>query len=301
MRLTRPSAATLARGALAAAAVLGTSALGFALPSFGGRVTLPHLATGIAVAALVRGGRSLWPAVGLACIGADLLQSATWVESTFVGIGFAAGAWLIAWLLERHDFDHTFARARDVPLFLAATLIGTTLPATIGDLGFALDPRGYPPVGALGLVRWWSNSFVATLAVAPLVIAARRGALASARARPLESTLYAVAMLALAAGALLLPPPGLSGQMLRPPLFVVLLVLATVGVLRFGFVAAASASLLATIAVAGSFEFDRGLLHGMPLLPGLITLWSVVGAVSGLVLIVTALLAERDAAAAERL
>jgi PAS domain S-box-containing protein len=39
----------------------------------------------------------------------------------------------------------------------------------------------------------------------------------------------------------------------------------------------------------------------VPVVAGLVTLWSFVGAVTGLVLIVTALLAERDAAAAERL
>jgi PAS domain S-box-containing protein len=71
--------------------------------------------------------------------------------------------------------------------------------------------------------------------------------------------------------------------------------------MRLGFVVAACGALLLSLAAAGSFEFDRGVMHAVSTLTGFVTLWSFVGAVTGLVLIVTALLAERDAAAAERL
>ena len=156
-------------------------------------------------------------------------------------------------------------------------------------------------MGVLLLLRLWSNGLAGALVIAPLLVATRRSSFDQALGRRAELLLYAAAMLALAAAALTLPPPGTPSQIMRPPLFVLALAISVVAVIRFGFVVAAAGSLLLSIAVACAFEFDLGALHGVPTLPGLVTFWSFVGAVTGLVLIVTALLAERDAAAAERL
>jgi two-component system, NarL family, sensor histidine kinase DegS len=295
------TAGASARALLAFTAIFGAGALGFALPLWGGRLALPHLATGIAVATLTRWGRGLWPAVAAAGIAINLAHHATPVQSAFVGAGLAAGAWLTARILERWRFDPTFAHYRDAPLFLAATVVGMVLPAAVGTLGFIVEPRPRDPGTLFGVLRWWSNSLAGVLLIGPLLIAARRASLEQLAARRVEALLYFSVFLAICAAALLLPPPGVDAQMLRPPLFVLSLAMLVITVMRLGFVVAASGALLLSVAVAGSFEFDRGLLHSLPLIAGLGALWSFVGAVSGVVLIVTALLAERDAAAAERL
>jgi PAS domain S-box-containing protein len=297
----RRTAVAATRALIAFTAIFGAGALGFALPLWGGRLALPHLATGIAVATLTRWGRGLWPAVAAAGIAINLAHHAAPVPSAFVGAGLAAGAWLTAWLLERWHFDPTFARYRDAPLFLAATLVGMVLPATVGTLGFIVEPRPHDPVTLFGVLRWWSNSLAGVLVIGPLLIAARRASLEQLLARRVEAPLYAGALVAICAGILLLPLPGVAAQMLRPPFFVLSLAILVITVMRLGFVAAASSALLLAITAAASFDFDRGLLQGLPLITGLGILWSFTGAITGLVLIVTALLAERDAAAAERL
>ena len=137
--------------------------------------------------------------------------------------------------------------------------------------------------------------------VAPLLIAAQRASFDQALRRRAELVLYTAAIVVIAAAALTLPPPDIPAQIMRPPLFVFALAISVIGIIRLGFVTAAAGALVMSIAVAGAFEFDCGAMRGVPVLPGLITFWSFVGAVTGLVLIVTALLAERDAAAAERL
>ncbi len=290
-----------ARALVAFAAIVTAGTIGFALPHWGGRVPLPHLAIGIAVATLVRWGRGLWPVVLAAIVTIDVVHGSTPVHTAAAATGLTLAPLLVAWILERRRFDPGFRRYRDVPLFLAAAMIGMLVQVLTGELSYAIQPDPQQPMGALLLLRLWSNAFAGALVISPLLIAVQRSSFEQALRRRAEFALYALAVLALAGAALTLPPPGVASQIMRPPLFVLALAISVVGVIRFGFVVAAAGSLLMSFAVAGAFEFDRGAMHAVPMLPGLVTFWSFVGAVTGLVLIVTALLAERDAAAAERL
>jgi PAS domain S-box-containing protein len=304
----RPAAAgrrlatvTPLRGLVVFAATLATGVLGFALPHFGARLALPLLPSGIAVAALVRWGRGLWPAILLAELAIDLSNGSSLGRSLVVACGLPAGAWLTAQVLERRGFDQSFSRAQDVPLFLVATVIGMTLPAALGTLGFETGPHVRPGVWLISFLRWWSNTTAGVLLVAPLLIALRREPLERLRAHPVYAGAFVVAALALGAVDLLWPAHYLDGTALRPLLFVLSLVLIVVGTVRFGLVAATAAALVLSTFAALAFAFDRGAFFGLAELPGLVVLWSYVGAMAGFGLIVTALLAERDAAAAERL
>jgi PAS domain S-box-containing protein len=295
-------AAGIALRALAAfAAIVGAGALGFALPLWGARVPLPHLAIGIAVATLVRWGRGMWPVVLAAIVTVDVLHGSTPVHMVAAAAGLTLGPLLAAWILERRRFDPGFGHYRDVPLFLVAVMLGMLVQVLIGALSYAVEPDPRQPMGALLLLRLWSNAFAGALVIAPLLVAVRRSSFDQALRRRAEFVLYAAVIVAFCIGALVLPPPGMPGQIVRPPLFVLALAISVVAVIRLGFVATAAGGLLMSIAVACSFAFGRGALHDLPFVAGLVTFWSFVGAVTGLVLIVTALLAERDAAAAERL
>jgi len=291
----------LGRAVVVFVAVFAAGLLGFALPSFGARLTLVLLPSGIAVAALVRWGRNLWPAVLAAGTALQLTRPNSVLVAVAVGVGLAAGCWLTAWLLERRGFNHDFARRRDVPLFLGAAAIGMLVPPLCGTAGILLaHPPDLPPVPIV-LLRWWANVITGVLLLSPLLIALRRESLAPVVQRPLESTLYAVIVVAFGIVLIALVPPSIPGIAARPPLFVIALVLVVVTSIRLGLVAASTTALIASLAVAISFAFDTGAFRGEPLLTGLVSLWSFVIAVAGLVLIVTALLAERDAAASERL
>jgi PAS domain S-box-containing protein len=296
-----PTTVTLLRGLLLFAATFATGVLGLALPHFGARLALPILPSGIAVGALVRWGRGLWPAVFAAELAIELFDGTRLPQAVVIAAGLPAGAWATAWILERYRFGAAFAHSRDVPLFLAATLLGMTLPATFGTLGYALNPVSSPGNDLVGWFRWWSNTSAGVLLVAPLLIAGRGEFLDRLRARPFTGVALVLAVALLALIPILLVPGTVSGALLRAPVIVVSLVLVVVGAMRFGLVASAAATLTLSAVAALSFAFDRGLLQGVAQFPGLVLLWSYVGAMTGFGLILTALLAERDAAAAERL
>ena len=302
-RARRPPSAVvrLARALLVFGAVFATGALGLGLPHLGARLALPLLPSGIAVAALVRWGRGLWPAVLAAEIAIDLVNGASPVRALIIGSGLPAGAWLTAWMLARRGFDRDFARSSDVPLFIAATAIGMLLPATVGMLVYQISAPAPTATALVGWFRWWSNTTVGTLLVGPFLIALRRESLAPLARRPFESTLFVAALAALGASVLLLPTPGMPLLSVRGPLFVLALLLLLVGAIRFGVVVSSASAFTLSVVVGYAFAFDRGMWAHLAVLPGLVTLWSFVVAAVGLVLIVTALLAERDAAATEQL
>ena len=183
-----------------------------------------------------------------------------------------------------------------MPLFLLAAAVGMLLPPTIGMLGFALAPGPSVPLLPTTWLRWWYNVLAGVLLVAPVLLAAPRPAFARVRVPPLGAALYGLALLVLAAGIILptLPTP-------RPPLFVISLGLIVVASMRFG-LAAAAAGALALACVAGySFAFRHGLFRDYGELDGLVALWSYSSALTLVNLLVTALLAQRDLAAARQL
>jgi len=108
-------------------AIFAAGATGLMLPSVGVHPTLPLLTSGIAVAACIRWGRHMWPAILVAGVGIDLWMHQPPIASLAVGMGVAGGATLTAWLLERRGFDAGFGRARDVPLFISTVALGTML------------------------------------------------------------------------------------------------------------------------------------------------------------------------------
>ena len=288
------------RALLVLVATLASGALGFALPHFGARLALPLLPSGIAVAALVRWGRGLWPAVYIAELAIELLNGTSLPQSLVVAAGLPAGAWLTARHLERRGFDPNFTRARDVPLFLVATVVGMALASTIGYLGLQIGAAAAGGIHLVDWLRWWSNTVAGVLLVAPLLIAARRESLQRFLETPRHGALFLGALTLLALSFAVTADPVVAPGV-RSPVIVVSVVLVVISAMRFGLIASAATTLLLSTLAALSFAFDRGLLQGLPELGGLVLLWSYVGAMTGFELIVTALLAERDAAAAERL
>ena len=139
------------------AAVFTVGAVGLKLPSAGAHPTLPLLAGGIAAAACIRWGRRMWPAVLAAGVLIDTWTHQALIASVAVGVGAAGAAVFTAWILERRGFDSGFGRARDVPLFIAAAAIGTMIVPTLGLLGFRLAGDQAAATDLFRWIRWWSN------------------------------------------------------------------------------------------------------------------------------------------------
>jgi PAS domain S-box-containing protein len=285
----------LQRWILAFAVIFSSGAVGFALPRFGSRVTLLLLPSGFAVAALRRWGLRMWPAVFAAGIAIDLVEPQPLAAALGVGAGLAGGAALSYWILELGGFDRAFNRPRDVPLFVFAAAVGMTLTPALGFLGFYL--AGLPGGASHPVLwfRWWANTTVGVLLIAPGLIAASRASLAPLTARWAEGAVW-IATLLVCCTAILFAP----GELGRPVIALVALILMVVGTILFGLVVASAGAFALSVLTAFSFAFQVGAFASLYELQGLVFVWTFVAALSCVCLSITALLAERDTAAAER-
>ncbi len=291
-----PAPWLLARGLATVLAGLLTGLVGFALPHLGARIPLPWVAIAIAQAATYRWGRRMWPAVLLAGSAIDLLRHMPLPEALGVGIGLAAASALTTHLLKRGGFDPRFGRIRDVATFAFAVIVGTALFPSAAMLGAALSSPVPMPLQFIYWVRWWGNAAVATALFGTVLISFQVQGLARLRERPIGASVWLAAIgLCIVFMVLAAPPIG------RPLCVMLASALTVIGAMRFGLVPATLAALVLTVAQIAGFLFGYGVFAQPDELPGLVTQWAFCAALIGLALTVTALLAERDAAARERL
>ncbi len=296
-RALRSSETPVLRWLAAFALIFATGALGFALPSFGSRLPLLLLPSGFAVAAMYRWGWRMWSAVFAAGAAIELSAHSSLVGALGVGIGLAGGAALTAWILVRRRFDPSFSRARDVPLFILAAAIGMTLAPAFGFLGFYLAGSTAAASNPFAWFRWWSDTTAGAIVVAPILLAVSRQSLAHITEHPSEAALWLLGVLICCIAIVL----GFGAQSSRPPIMVFGVLLIVVGTIRFGLVVAASASLALSVLAAYCVAFNRGEFSHFGEAERLILIWSYSAVLTGLTLIITALLAERDSAGLDRL
>ena len=277
------------------ATIFALGAVSYALPSIGGRFALPILPSGIAVAACFRWGRSMWPAVFAAGMAIELSLHQPLVVALGVGVGFAAASCLSAWLMQRSGFEASFSRSKDVPLFMLSAAIGMTLAPTFGQLGFYFAGTK-TTLDSIEWVSWWSNTTSGVLLLAPVLMSFSRQSLARFLDSWLESAVWVFSLLVCCTTIIL------AHDAVGRPLVVVLsIVLIVVGVIRFGLVVAAFGSFAITTMTSVSAAFEVGLFARLTPFQGHAVIWSYIACLSGLSLIITALLAERDAAGLEKL
>ena len=172
---------------------------GLALAYENSSVTAVWPPTGIALAALVLGGRRLWPGVAL---GALLANSSTGVP-LFTVLGITAGNTLEA-LIGAHllvrvaGFRPSLERARDVlALAVLAAMLSTMVSATVGVASLYAGHAISAGELASGWRTWWLGDLGGDLLVAPLVFVFAGGVSVSRRSgRAVE----AVAMVLAVAG-----------------------------------------------------------------------------------------------------
>ena len=163
------------------AAIVALAAVYFLTASFGlslgvaEQVTAIWPPTGIALAALLAFGTSLWPGIWVGALVANLAAS----EPLGTALGVATGNTLEAlagvWLLRRMGFDNSIERLRDVlALVLLAAIIATAIAATIGVTSLCLgNVQPWSRFGALWWV-WWLGDAMGTLLVAPVLLSWHR-------------------------------------------------------------------------------------------------------------------------------
>ena len=116
-----------------AGAYIGAAKLGIELPVSHGVVTPVWAPTGIALAALVLFGPSLWPAVAVGALVANATSGLSLPVAAGIAVGNTLEALVGAGLLRRVGFRTSLDRVRDVgALVLLAAAASTAIAATNG-------------------------------------------------------------------------------------------------------------------------------------------------------------------------
>jgi serine phosphatase RsbU (regulator of sigma subunit) len=145
--------------------------LGLGLAFSNESVTAVWPPTGIALAALVLGGRGLWPGVLLGAFLANVTTDVPAYTAAGIAVGNTLEAVVGAWLLERFGFRPSLVRLRDVFALVAlAGLISTTISATLGVASLAVGDSLSD--GAVVTWRtWWLGDMAGDVLVASLIFA----------------------------------------------------------------------------------------------------------------------------------
>ena len=189
----------LVKVALLAAAYYGSAKLGLQLAFESGSVTAVWPPTGIALAALVVWGPSVWPGVALGACVANALTGVPLVTVLGITCGNTLEGVAGAHLLRRVDFRPSLERVRDVLALVSLAAVGSTLiAATIGVASLvAGDEVAIGDFGSVWRV-WWLGDMGGALLVAPLLLAAAAyWPFRRLPGRPAEAVLLAAAVVGL--------------------------------------------------------------------------------------------------------
>jgi signal transduction histidine kinase len=285
--------ATLTPGAALASLLVGLVCVGGGQVIGGDPVSSPlnWLLCGVAAATTLRWG---WRAGLVALVGAalsmamlGLLAQPRWFLAGSVGA--FAGALTLQALLRAIDCPTDLARCRDVLRFFAAATAAMLVPALVTALGVVVMAPELAPDWPLMALRWAFSGAIATLLVAPPLLAAGPATLQAWRQR--SATALGLLLLAAAIAAIaLLRPPGY--------LWTMLLGLPVVAVAAIRLDRASSGLLALMLAVSAMLGVDWAELRDANALAALESgrLWAYCLLLSGLPLVVHALRAERDSA-----
>jgi diguanylate cyclase (GGDEF)-like protein/PAS domain S-box-containing protein len=263
---------------------------GLKLPFLGTHITLVWLPTGIAVAALVRWGWSMWPAIYLGALGVNLCIGSSWLLAAEIAVGNTLGPLVSANLLKRFGFHQTFDRRKDVALLVLAAAAGMGLSAFCGVMSLYLN--GLVAIDGLSfaILSWWLGDTVGVLLAAPFLLTLAWDNLRHLSRSRIELLCWVLLATTIAWFALV-HDYGDKGRSL--PLAFLTLPLLTWSGLRFGNTGAALAGLGFSLFAAWGTAMGQGgfILSDMRL--SLLLLWAYMATTVLTGLLITALQAER--------
>lgn len=158
-----------------AAVYLAAAKLGLSLAFFAEQVTPVWPASGIALAAVVLFGPSIWPGIWLGALIANLAVGEPALAAASIATGNTLEAMVALWLLRRFGgFEPSLSRLRDVfGLVLFGATLAPVVAATIGVASLCLGGV-HPWSQALVLWgTWWVGDAIGVLVAAPIVLTAR--------------------------------------------------------------------------------------------------------------------------------
>ncbi|MEY4551457.1 MAG: hypothetical protein RL685_7652, partial [Pseudomonadota bacterium] len=152
-----------------AVAYFAAARLGLLLASVHGSVSPVWPATGLAIWALLAGGRRLWPGIALGAFIANATSDASWAVAVAIAVGNTLeavwGAQLVA-LCQRQRAR--FGVATEALAFLLAAVLAPLVSASIGVgslwVAGTVQVRVLPELW----LTWWVGDALGALAIAPL-------------------------------------------------------------------------------------------------------------------------------------
>jgi integral membrane sensor domain MASE1 len=158
--------------AVVALVYFGAAKLGLALAFATPNVTAIWPPTGIALAALILGGRNLWPGVALGAFLANVTTDVPLYTTLGITLGNTLEAVVGTLLLQRFGFDPSLRRVRDiVGLVVLAGVVSTAVSATIGVVSLSVGNELTEDAATVWRV-WWLGDMGGDLLVAPFLLVA---------------------------------------------------------------------------------------------------------------------------------
>ena len=288
--MTRRSLARDVGGVAALAlAYFAGARLGLRFVDIGPQVSAVWPPAGIALAAILLGGYRLWPGIVLGELAASLVAGLAWPAVVWLALGNTAKVLLAAWLLKRFvGFRNAMERVRDV---IGLAVVGALLTTAVGAaLGVACHMvlSGLSPAAAGGVwFIWWLADVTGVLLLAPAILtwANWRAGKFSAR-RLAEGGALAVVLVVVTLAVF-------TGRLHQPYLIAPVLVWAA---LRFGQRGTATAVLMVSaFGIAMTAKGMGPFILGTPT-ASLLSLQAFLGVVAVTAMLLSAILAERQAA-----
>ena len=155
-------------------AYVATGWLGLQIPFTGSHITLVWLPSGIAVAALFRWGRSVWPGIYLGAFLVNLSIGSTWPLAAGIAVGNTLGPLLAVSWLKRAGFHAAFDRQKDIGTFIVAAGLGMLVSATGGVASLYLAGLLALKTAGFAWMVWWLGDSVGVLLAAPLLLTITR-------------------------------------------------------------------------------------------------------------------------------
>lgn len=289
--MTKISSQLLGRLLVVAIAYFVTGKLGLLIPYVGSHITLIWLPTGIAVAALMRWGFAMWPAIFMAAFAVNFSLDSTALLALNIAVGNTLAPISTAWLLRRMDFSVALHRAHDIFLMVCAACAGMTISASGGVLSLLQHGVLTTELAGKSWLIWWVGDTVGVVLVLPVLLNISKAEVSRLWLQRNRYLLWCGIVSVLELGIFLLLDSS-SGQFMLLAFLVLPLVIWAA--IRFGITGASLAvlglSIIAVWATANAHgPFYQGDIH-----QGTLALWVFMCTLALVALMITVLQSERE-------
>lgn len=134
-------------------------------------VSIVWPSSGLALAALLIGGKKYWPGIFIGALTANYLQGSAVGVSTFIALGNTLEALASVWILSHlKQFDSGMKQPRDFLQLSLAGALGSCVAALIGVTSLFIADILTHQLVWLNLLQWWQGDTLGIFLVTPLIL-----------------------------------------------------------------------------------------------------------------------------------